>query len=316
MPPSRRDFIGTSTALGLAATLPPSLLTDQQGKPPATLLFRAPPMERVRIGFVGVGGQGTSHIENLATIEGADVRAVCDIEIEHATGARDKLLKAGRPAPRLFTSGPTDFRRMCDEMELDLVYTATPWEWHVPVMLYAMQSGKHAATEVPAALTHDDCWRLVAAAEKYRKHCIMMENCCYDRREMLTLNLARRGILGDLVHAECGYLHDLREVKFEDKSEGLWRRAYSRTHDGNLYPTHGIGPIAQCLNINRGNRFELLTSQSSRSLGLHAYAESTFAADDPKRAERFVMGDVNVSLIRTVQGQTITLTHNTNNARP
>jgi predicted dehydrogenase len=279
-------------------------------------LFAAPPMERVRIGFVGVGGQGSVHVDNLLDIEGAEIRAICDIVEWKVARAQDAVVAADQPRPAGYARGPRDFERMCAEQDLDLVFTATPWEWHVPVMLAAMQHGKHAATEVPAAMTVDDCWRLVETAERRQKHCVMMENCCYDRREMLALHLVRKGILGELLHAECGYLHDLRATKFAKEGEGLWRRAWSQQADGNLYPTHGLGPIAQCMDINRGNRFDFLVSMSSNHRGLEQYASEHFADADPRRRERFKLGDVNLTLIRTLKGQTISLAHNTNNPRP
>jgi hypothetical protein len=205
---------------------------------------------------------------------------------------------------------------MCEAEALDLVFTATPWEWHVPVCVAAMITGKHAATEVPAALTIDDCWRLVETAEQQARHCVMMENCCYDRPEMLCLNLVRRGLLGEVLHAEGGYLHDLRAVKFSSDGEGLWRRAHSEKRNGNLYPTHGLGPIAQCMNINRGDRLDYLVSMSSPSRGLQAWRQEKLAADDPRRDEQYALGDVNVTLIKTALGKTIYLVHDTNLPRP
>jgi predicted dehydrogenase len=198
-------------------------------------------MDRVRVGFVGVGGQGTTHVENLLDLEGVEIRAICDVVEAHAQNSADKVTKAGHSSPTLYTRGPRDYERMCSEEELDLVYTATPWEWHVPVMLAAMKAGKHAATEVPAAMSIDDCWAIVEAAEKYRKHCLMMENCCYDRFELMTLNMVRQGALGEVLHGEAAYLHDLREVKFSQEGEGLWRRAWAQHHNGNLYrPTVSV----------------------------------------------------------------------------
>jgi predicted dehydrogenase len=279
-------------------------------------VFAAPPMERVRIGFVGVGGQGSVHVDNLLKIEGVELRAICDIVEWKVARAQDAVVAADQPRPAGYARGPRDFERMCAEQDLDLVFTATPWEWHVPVMLAAMQHGKHAVTEVPAAMTVDDCWQLVETAEKLKKHCVMMENCCYDRREMLVLHLVRKGMLGELLHAECGYLHDLRGTKFAKEGEGLWRRAWSQQADGNLYPTHGLGPIAQCMDINRGNRFDFLVSMSSNHRGLEEYAAAHFAENDPRRHEAYKLGDVNVTLIRTLKGQTIYVSHNTNNARP
>ena len=312
---SRREFLQTAAALGLGATL----VRDAPAQQPATqspTLFAAPPMERVRIGFVGVGGQGGVHVDNLLKIEGVELRAICDIVEWKVARAQDAVVAADQPKPAGYARGPRDFERMCAEQDLDLVFTATPWEWHVPVMLAAMQHGKHAVTEVPAAMTVDDCWQLVEAAEKLKKHCVMMENCCYDRREMLALHLVRKGMLGELLHAECGYLHDLRATKFAKEGEGLWRRAWSQQADGNLYPTHGLGPIAQCMDINRGNRFDFLVSMSSNHRGLEQYAAQHFADADPRRRERYKLGDVNLTLIRTLKGQTIFLSHNTNNPRP
>jgi predicted dehydrogenase len=314
--PSRRDFLRTTAVVGLGAALSPAGRLVAEAPRQASALFAAPPLERVRIGFVGVGGQGSVHVDNLLKIEGAEIRAICDIVEWKVARAQDAVVAADQPRPAGYARGPRDFERMCAEQDLDLVFTATPWEWHVPVMLAAMQHGKHAATEVPAAMTVDDCWRLVETAEQRQKHCVMMENCCYDRREMLALHLVRKGMLGELLHAECGYLHDLRATKFAKEGEGLWRRAWSQQADGNLYPTHGLGPIAQCMDINRGNRFDFLVSMSSNHRGLEQYAAEHFADADPRRRERYKLGDVNLTLIRTLKGQTIYLAHNTNNPRP
>jgi len=317
--PSRREFIrsGALLALGAAAVPIPAGGQRPPGMAPAPVEpFRSPPLDRVRIGFVGVGGMGTVHLENLLTLDGVELHAVCDIHEGRARAAADKVTAAGQPAPALYTRGPRDFERMCAEADLDLVYTATPWEWHVPVMLAAMRHGKHAATEVPAAMMVDDCWALVEAAEKYGRHCVMMENCNYDRFELMMLVLVRQGLLGEPLHGEAAYLHDLREVKFSSDGEGLWRRAWATTHNGNLYPTHGLGPIANCLDINRGDRFTTVVSMSSPSRGLQRWQGEHLAPDDPRRAERYVLGDQNVSLIQTARGRTIYLAHNTHNPRP
>ena len=186
----------------------------------------------------------------------------------------------------------------------------------MPVCVAAMKAGKHAATEVPAAVTLEECWQLVETAEKYRKHCVMMENCCYDRAEMMVLHMVRRGVFGEVLHGECGYLHDLRAVKFSAEGEGLWRRAHAMTRNGDLYPTHGLGPIAQCMDINRGDRFDYLVSMSGPSRGLQLYQQEHLAADDPRRSEKYVLGDMNLTLIKTVNGRTIYLVHDTNLPRP
>jgi len=179
-----------------------------------------------------------------------------------------------------------------------------------------MKNGKHAATEVPAALTLDECWQLVETSEKYRKHCVMMENCCYDRPEMTVLNMVRKGVFGELIHAECGYLHDLRNYKLSDYYQDQWRVKFSLSHNANLYPTHGIGPVAQCMNINRGNQFDYLVSMSSNARGLSLYAKEHLGHDNPLTTADYKLGDLNLTLIRTVQGQTIYLSHDTNLPRP
>ncbi len=313
--PTRRDVVRAGAALALGGRLPRTPPPAPPHPGPAAP-FRAPPLDRVRVGFVGVGGMGSVHVENLLALEGVELRAVCDIREAHARRASETVVAAGQPAPALYTRGPRDFERMCAEAELDLVYTATPWEWHVPVLLAALRHGKHAATEVPAAMSVDDCWALVEAAEKYQRHCVMMENCNYDRFELMALHLVRQGLLGEVLHGEAAYLHDLRGIKFSTEGEGLWRRAWSTTHNGNLYPTHGLGPVANCMDINRGDRFLRISSMSSPSRGLQAWREEHLPADDPRRTERYVLGDQNVSLIQTARGRTIYLAHNTNNPRP
>jgi len=312
---SRRDFVNAGAAAGLGAALVPAFGKAQAPQQP-TPLFTAPPLERVRMGFVGIGGMGSVHLDNYLQLEGVEVKAVCDIVPEKVARAKQKVVEKGQPEPVGYDRGPRDFERMCAEQELDLVLTATPWEWHVPVCLAALRTGKHAATEVPAAVTLDECWQLVEAAERYRKHCVMLENCCYDRREMLMLNLVRQGVFGELLHGECSYQHDLRDIKFSTEGEGLWRRAHATRRNGNLYPTHGLGPIAQCMNINRGNRFDYLVSMSTPSRGLQLWQQEHLTAGDPRRSERYVLGDVNLTLIKTVAGQTIYLVHDTNTPRP
>jgi predicted dehydrogenase len=179
-----------------------------------------------------------------------------------------------------------------------------------------MQNDKHAATEVPAATTIDECWQLVETAEQTRKHCVMMENVCYGRWEMMVLNMVRQDVFGEILHGEGGYLHDLRSIKFAPDGEGLWRREHSKTRNANLYPTHGLGPLAQCMNINRGDRFDYLVSMSGPSRGLQEYAGANFPADAPQRREQYVLGDINASLIQTVRGRTLYVSHDTNLPRP
>jgi predicted dehydrogenase len=285
------------------------------GAAPETPLV-APPIDVVRVGFVGVGLQGGSHVENFLQLDGVDIVALCDIDQPRAEEVASRVVKGGRAKPRLYGRTTTDFVRMCETEELDLVYTATPWEWHVPVCVAAMDNGKHAASEVPSAYTLEDCWKLVETAERMRKHCLLMENCNYDRPEMMVFNMARQGLFGEILHGECGYLHDLRGIKFEDAHEGLWRRAHSMKRNGNLYPTHGLGPVANVMDNNRGDRFQSLVSMSAPSRGLQEWARTHYPEGDRKRQERYVCGDVNTSLIQTAHGRTIVVSFSTNLPRP
>ena len=316
--PNRRDFLKISGAAVVAGAVAARSAGDASAEEQAaySAQFAAPPIETVRVGYVGVGLQGGSHVTNLNRIPGCRITAVCDVRAERTSWAVAEVTKAGHPAPAVYNKGPRDFERLCETEDLDLVYTATPWEWHVPVMLAAMKNGKHTATEVPAAMTLDDCWAMVESAEKYRRHCVMMENCNYDWPAMMAFNMTRQGLFGELLHAEGGYLHDLRGIKFENRNEGLWRRAWSQRLNGNLYPTHGLGPVANCLDINRGDRFDSLVSMSSPSRGLQDWARGHFPEGAPQRQEKFALGDVNTSLIKTALGRTIMVQHCTNLPRP
>lgn len=278
--------------------------------------FKPAKLDKVRIGMVGVGGMGTSHVSNFLKIKGCEIVAVCDIIEDRVIRAQNMAVEAGFQKPEGFSQGEFDFKRMCQRTDIDLVFTATPWEWHVPVCLEAMNTGKHSATEVPAALTIAGSWQLIEASERTGKHCIMMENCNYDREEMIILNMVKKGVLGEILHARCGYLHDLRAVKHDLNGEGVWRRTHSTKSNGDLYPTHGLGPVAQCLDINRGNYFNYLVSFGTKSRGLHKYALNRFGIDSPQANEEFVLGDVVSTLIRTMNGETILITHDTSNPRP
>jgi len=314
----RRDFIklgaaglGAAAAASLAAKKNPGLTTPPQ-------FFVAEPLKKVRIGYVGVGGQGTSHVRNLVRIKGAEIVAVCDIIPERVQRAQKIVEDAGFPKPAGYSNGEYDFKNLCARDDIDLVYTATPWKWHVPVMLEAMENGKHAATEVPAALTIDECWQMVETSERTKRYCIMMENCVYDRQEMMILNMVRQGVLGEILHAEAGYLHDLRALKFdfESKGEAVWRTAHSIKRNGNLYPTHGLGPVAQYMNINRGDQFDYLVSVSTIERGLTLFAEKKYGPDSKWAKTKYALGDINTSIIRTKLGKTIILIHNTSSPRP
>ncbi len=314
---SRREFIKLGAAASLGMAIGSVIIPSCSKRPGSSFTeFTADPIRIVRIGFVGVGLQGTSHVSNFLRIDGVEIKAVCDIVEEKVVNVQNMVTEAGKPKPDGYFNGNYDYKHLCERDDIDLVFISTPWKWHVPNCLEAMEAGKHAAVEVPAALTVDECWQLVETSEGTGKYCIMMENCCYGRREMMLLNMVRKGLFGEILHGEVGYLHDLRAIKFENKDEGLWRREHSKTRNGNLYPTHGLGPVAQRMDINRGDQFDYLVSMSSSSRGLQLFAEENFPAGDPHRNEKFKLGDVNISLIRTVNGKTITLYHDCNLPRP
>jgi len=330
-PTDRRDFLkmgaltGMSAALGMAGCRAVSSKTQMGVKNSrgSMLEYAAPALDVVRVGFVGVGGMGTNHVKNLLKIDGVQLKAICDIKPERVGAVQQLVVEAGQDKPVGYSKGERDFERMCAQEDLDLVYTATPWRWHVPVCVAAMENGKHAATEVPASTTLEGCWQLVETSEKTRRHCIMMENCCYDRAELLILNLVRKGLLGEIMHGECGYLHDLCRVKFrrdpktnKPVGEAEWRLDESIHRNGNLYPTHGLGPVAQCMDINRGDKFDYLVSMSTPSRGLNLYAAEHFGADSKLAKQNYALGDVNTSLIRTGRGRTIIVSHDCSLPRP
>jgi predicted dehydrogenase len=320
---NRRDFLKQSSAAGLGVALGSMAMGGCAGvkqpqlktKPVEHLV--TPPIDTVRVGYVGIGNQGSGHLRNLLRIEGVEMKAVCDIREERISWAQKECEKAGKPKPTGYSNGPEDFKRMCDTEDLDLVYNATPWEWHVPISVKAMETGSHAATEIPGAITLEECWETVETAEKYQKHYCTMENCNYDRTELMLFNMVRQGLFGELLHAECGYLHDLRGWKFgKAYFPNDWRLKHSIRRNADLYPTHGLGPVAQWMNITRGNTFEYLVSMSSPSLGLKREAVKRYGKEHPLARTDYALGDVVSTLIKTSKGQTILVTHDTNSPRP
>ena len=207
---------------------------------------------------------------------------------------------------------------MCENPEIDLIYITTPWAWHTPIAVYAMEHGKHAATEVPAALTIDQCWQLVETSEKTKKHCMMLENCCYDFFELLTLNMARQGIFGEIVHGEGAYIHNLRDLNFSKNGYAEMWRLKENYRNGNLYPTHGLGPICQVMNINRGDQMEYLTSVSSNDFQMGAIANELAAKDSfyAEFAGKKYRGNMNTTTVRTFKGRTIMIQHDVTSTRP
>jgi predicted dehydrogenase len=318
-PVSRRDLIKTASGAAAALSLPrPLAAQPTPPAPPGASMMGVPfeHREKVRFGLIGCGGRGSGLLRDILGVEGVEVKAVCDVVPDKVARAQAAVTKAGQPAPEGYAKSERHFEELCRRGDLDLVYVATPWNWHVPMAVAALEGGAHAGVEVPAAVTLEDSWRLVDTSERTRRHCVMLENCCYGWSEMLVLNLVRAGMLGELTHAECAYIHDLRSLLFQDRGEGLWRRYEHFRRNGNLYPTHGLGPVAQYLGIHRGDRFERLVSMSSPSLGLQAFRERTLPAGDPKRQETYACGDMNTSLLRTARGRTVVLQHDVVSPRP
>ena len=270
----------------------------------------------VRVGVVGVGVRGGAAVKRLQLVPGVSVTAVCDIRPDFAERAAASVFEKTGTRPRVFSGSAEAYKGLCECPEVDVVYNATSWNAHVPVAVFAMKAGKHALIEVPSALFVDECWELVETAETCRVHCLQLENCCYGEEELLALNLCKLGMLGELLHGEGGYIHDRRWQIFNDAQWERWRNHWNERHAGNYYSTHGLGPIALDMGINRGDRFDYLVSVDSHQAGYEAFARATLAADNPLRNERFAMADMNVTTIRTAKGRTILLQHDVTSPRP
>jgi predicted dehydrogenase len=317
---NRKDFI-KSTALATAAV---SL--------PGKNLFASFADPKVRIALIGTGLRGQNHLELLLRRADVDLVAICDVSDVMLTAAKDIITKSGKKMPQVYTGDDYAWRRLLDKEKLDGVIIATPWEWHKPMIIGALDAGiKYVGTEVILGITLQDHWDVVKAAEKNNANVMMLENVCYRRDVMAVLNMVRQGLFGELIHLQGGYQHDLREVKFNDGihpyghgvefgekgfSEAKWRTNHSVQRNGDLYPTHGVGPIAQYININRGNRFLSLCSFSSKSRGLHNYIVKNGGENHPNAKVRFKLGDVVTTSIDCANGETILLQHDTSLPRP
>ncbi|MCY4780652.1 Gfo/Idh/MocA family oxidoreductase [Sphingobacterium sp. UT-1RO-CII-1] len=280
--------------------------------------YAAPALDIVRTAFVGVGNRGAAAVERMSRIQGVDIKAICDVQPEKASAAKARIKSSGHEAT-LYTKDEESWKELCRREDIDLVYIATHWAMHAEIAIYAMEHGKHVALEIPAATSVEDCWRLVMTSEKTKKHCVILENCCYDFFELLTLNLARQGFFGDIVHTEGAYIHDILNSFFqEEKRYDFWRLRENAERNGNLYPTHGLGPICQVLKVNRGNKMDFMTSMSSDDFMLNPKAKAM--AQEDARFGSFVnkpfRGNMNVSNIKTASGSTITLQHDVSTPRP
>lgn len=279
--------------------------------------FAAPKMDKVRIGFIGLGNRGPGAVQRMSRIAEVEIKALCDKDASRVTKSQKILEKAGRPAAKEYT-GAEGWKALCQSNDIDLIYICTPWDLHTPMAVYAMKNGKHAASEVPAAKTIDECWQLVETSESTKKHCMMLENTCYDFFEQMTLNMTRNGVFGELVHAEGAYIHNLLEANFNKNSYSDMWRLKENLRNGNLYPTHGLGPIAQCLNINRGDKFDHMVAISSNDFQMSAMAKEKAKTDVfyGDYATKSFRGNMNTTIIKTNNGKTIMLQHDVTSTRP
>ena len=301
----RREFLKGTAWMGLAATAAGCQFERMgfgTGAPMAG--FVAPKLKRVRIGFVGIGSRGTYALKRLALFPGVDVAAICDIDEKAMKTSRDYLAEKKLPPAREFL-GPEAYRDLCQWDGVDVVYACVPWKLHAPVAIEAMRAGKHAFVEVPATMDIDSCWELVETSEQTRRHCMMLENCCYGETEMLALNMCRLGVLGETVYGEAAYLHSGRT---RGHKLSKFRAEWYQEHRGNYYPTHGLGPVAQYMNINRGDRFDYLNSMEGKSVGdLIREGDVRWNGENLGEYLKYVSGTYNSSLIRTVNGKMILL---------
>ena len=327
---NRRDFLRIS-GLGGLGIISGSLIgcktTDELITAPTQINrnqrfnmsgYAAPKIETVRIGFIGLGMRGPAAVNRMSIIEGAEITALCDLRTEEVEKVIDGLENT-RHNPAVYSGTEDAWKAMVDREDLDLIYIATPWEWHTPMAVYSMKAGKHVAVEVPAAKTIEECWELVETSESTRKHCMMLENCCYDFFELLTLNMARQGYFGEIIHGEGAYIHDLRDLNFSKSGyQDMWRLKENVETDGNLYPTHGLGPICQIMNINRGDQMDYLTSLSTKDFHMADMARELAAEDDTFEPylDLAFRGNMNTTTIKTKNGRSIMVQHDVTSPRP
>ena len=332
---SRREFLQGTAWMGLAAMAAGCMgrgmkVTSGCGAPMQG--YADKPMDEVRVGVVGLGTRGPMSARRLAIIPGIRIVALCDVLPERVAAANEWRVNHGMPKAREYT-GPEGYKAMCASDDIDAIYSVTSWEAHHAINMCAMRNGKHIFTEMPGALTVDDLWEEVEASEKYHRHCMLLENCCYGDYEMLGLNMVRQGLFGELYHGEAAYIHDQRSLYIlpEDKPNEKtvfagkvrpavgpsWKDLYFEgVRHGNWYPTHGLGPVARAMNINRGDRFDYIVSLESGQKCVSAYAKERFPEGSWQRKMNFVRGDMSQTLIRTAMGRSILLQHDVQSPSP
>ena len=319
---SRRDFVKKTAIIGAGITIAPSLTFGNNNESSK---------DRLNVAFIGVGLRGTNHLNNVLLREDVYVVAICDIDERRNTIALEMIAKAGQKKPKVFGENDYDYRNMLKLSKIDAVIISTPWLWHTRMAKDSMRAGKYTAVEVSASNTLEECWDLVNTHEETGSHLMILENVNYRRDIMAVLNMVRQNLFGELVHFRCGYQHDLRFVKLNDGktaygkgvefgekgiSESAWRTQHSLLRNADVYPTHGVGPIATMCNINRGNRFMSITSNASKAVGIHNYIVKNGGEDHPNAKLKFKQGDVITSTIETANGETIIVTHDCNSPRP
>ena len=268
--------------------------------------------KRIRVGYIGLGGRGQGMMQILLDMNDVAVTAVCDLYEDRAREGVRLVEASGRPAP--FCT--LDYREVVSRDDVDCIFTPSSWTSHSTVMMAAMKAGKPVATEVGGAASVQECWDLVHTAQETGTPCMMMENCCYNREEMALLNMVRQNVFGELVHCQGGYEHDLRA----EVARGIEQRHYRYHHythrNGDIYPTHALGPIAKLLNVNRGNRFISLSSFSSKTRGIHEWSLANLGPDHCASKAEFLQGDVVTTVLICARGETVVLTHDTTLPRP
>ena len=327
----RKDFLKLSSASALFLGLNPNRLDASSIEESHDLIDRnshymgnysAPKLKTVRVAFIGVGARGTGHARQIATIEGTEVVAISDLYQDLAQRSIDNCKEIGKGERHneiaIYYGGEDKWKLMLKEVKPDVVFISTNWNNHAPMVIKAMNSGAHAFVEVPIATTIEDMWKIINTSEKTRKHCMMMENVNYGRDEMMYLNMCRKGVIGDFLHAEAAYIHELRfQMEEQERGTGSWRTHQYAKGRGNLYPTHGLGPVAQYMNLARGDdNFNTLISYSTPALGRKLYAEKNYPANHKWNKLDYKNGDLNTSIIKTSVGRTIMVQWDETSPRP
>ena len=317
---SRRNFIKKTTVLSAGLTVVPGLTFGIGNS-----------KDKLKVGLIGVGLRGTNHLANLLQRDDVLITAICDIDPVRIDMSLERIKKVNAPKPEVFAKNELDYKNLLNLKNVDAVIISTPWLWHTRMAKDSMLAGKYTGVEVSAANTLEECWDLVNTHEQTGSHLMILENVNYRRDILAVLNMVKQNVFGELIHFRCGYQHDLRFVKFNDGksaygkgvefgekgiSESAWRTQHSLLRNADVYPTHGVGPIAVMTNINRGNRFMSLTSHATKSRGLHKYIVDNGGKAHPNAKLKFKMGDVITSTIETSNGETIIVTHDTNLPRP